>query len=353
MPALEIVAAQPPGRPQTLVDRVRPSVAAPDVRVAVATSWQGTVELFGLAADRHVYVVDELAHHRLAAWQSERVAASLSYDLPTDFVCLGAWVGEAIGELRPDARRATLRPGTDKAVFGPAAGRRTGGAGPLRVAVDDGWLLAGLPSAAREAVAAMAEPHAVVDASGTDPRARAEALRDADVLLMLDPVAGVLGSPLEAMHAGVAPVVLASGGQAELVRHLANGAVCDHDDVRGVARTLDLLARDRGLLSTLQAAALTTAARWPSLDAAAAELRTALERFAAEPPPDAVRWPERLMADAMAAVATFEQDHHELAGYVRRLEADAGYQAAQRLRARLADPRLAPVRRALARARRG
>ena len=94
---------------------------------------------------------------------------------------------------------------------------------------------------------------------------RAARYGSADALVMLDPVDGGLGAPLEAMHAGVTVVVLPAGGHAELVHHLVDGVVADPDDARGIARWLDQLASDRELLARLREGALTTPRRrWPA-----------------------------------------------------------------------------------------
>src|SRR4051812_45371010 len=44
--------------------------------LAVATSWDTTVRLLEVPADRHAFWVDELGHHRLGRWQVERIAAA-------------------------------------------------------------------------------------------------------------------------------------------------------------------------------------------------------------------------------------------------------------------------------------
>jgi len=297
--------------------------------IALATSWETTAHVFSVPATRPAYYVDHFAHRRMADWQADRFAAQLSYDLPLDFVAAGQWVVDALAQLRPGARCVVARAGVDKTVFaaggseGPTVGS-DGGAGPLRILVDDRWLADGDESTARAALAQATAPHtAAWLEAGDDARTRAAKYRAADVLLMLSPVDGVLGSPLEAMHCGTVPVVLPAGGQEELVRHVENGVVAEPDDLRGTARWLDQLAADHELPSRLRGAALATAEAWPSLDEATAELRAALEQLVAEPPPEDARWPERLMADAMAATAVLHNDHHVAAAYIRRLEVEA------------------------------
>jgi hypothetical protein len=321
--------------------------------VVVATAWETTAHVFAVSAQRHAYLVDHLAHRRLGAWQAERVAAQLSYDLPLDFLAAGRWVADALAQLRPEARCIALVPGVDKATFNDlaAAGRDPSAAnprdGPLRVLVDDRRRPEGVAGPAAEAVGRMRAPHVLDElAPGDSGAARAARYAAADVLVRLDPVDGVLSSPLEAMHAGATVVVLPAGGQEELVRHRENGIVADPDDVRGTARWLDHLAADRALLGRLRTSALATARAWPSAADGAAQMAAALERLVGEPPPDDARWPVRLMADAIAGAAVLSNDHHTAAAYIRRLEADETYRAAVLVRERLEQPRLAPLRRA-------
>ena len=79
-------------------------------------------------------------------------------------------------------------------------------------------------------------------------------------------------------------------------------------------------------------AAAARATAWPDPDQSAEAFEGALEKFVAEPMPDAARWPDRLMADAMAAADALRV---QLAARDRRLaelEGTGVYRAARRLR---------------------
>jgi hypothetical protein len=151
--------------------------------------------------------------------------------------------------------------------------------------------------------------------------AEAVALGEADVVVMLSAVDGVLGAPLAGFAAGATAVVGPAPDAADLVRHGENGFVADADDPRGAARFLDLLARDRDLLGRLCEAARATAAAWPTPEKAAGEMEAALRRLLDEDPPDHAGWPVRLMGDAVAAAAVFGREHATLTADVHRLQA--------------------------------
>jgi hypothetical protein len=323
---------------------IEDAVDAEAFDVAMATHWTTTARLFEVRAARHAYRVDRLAHHRIGAWNAERIPAQLSYDLPVDFVAASEGVAAELAELRPEARCVVVRPGVDKELFRPGGDGDSDG--ELRVVAveleedDPGREWAGA------ALAEAAEPcRTATLARDAAPAQRATAFAAADVALLLSPVGG---TPLEAMHGGAAVVVMPTADADGLVRHGENGIVAEPDDVRGVARWVDHLARDRAWLGRLRAGARATADGWPSWDAAVDELAGALERLVAEEPPHASRWPVRLMADAMAGAAVFRNDHFVLRGELDRLRGDETYRAAAALRERLQDPRLARLRRVAA-----
>jgi hypothetical protein len=162
---------------------------------------------------------------------------------------------------------------------------------------------------------------------------------------MLSPVDGALGGPLEGFHAGATCIVASAPDAADLVRHDENGIVADPDDVRGTARWLETLARDRTRLARLQAGARESAASWPSLADAAGALASALDRLVAEEPPPPSRWPVRLMGDAIGGAAVFRQEIAALTGEVHRLEGDQAYRTAIAVRERWRGARLGPLRR--------
>lgn len=287
------------------------------VDVAVATDWEATAALWDVEATRRVFRVEVLPHAALGAWQAERIAALLSLDLPVDFLAVGDVVGDALRELRPDARVAVVPaplPPHDADVVRPERD-----AGELRVA-------GGGP----------------VDGA-TEPGVRAvAALDEADVALLLDPhlpEAGVL----EALVRGVVPFVLPTAPAAGVVEHLRSGIIAEPDDAIGTARWLDTLARDAELRQALSDGARAAVAAWP--DAEAGE-RAALQAFLDAPPPPSDAWGGRVMADALAAVAVWRNEHFRLAGELRRLEQDEAVRAGLRARELWRhDPRLQPVKR--------
>ena len=92
----------------------------------------------------------------------------------------------------------------------------------------------------------------------------AEIYSKTDVVLKLSRVEGMFGPPLEGFHRGATCVVTPVTGHEEYVEHGWNGLVTEWDDLRGTARLLDLLARDRRYLHFLRSNALATARAWPS-----------------------------------------------------------------------------------------
>jgi O-antigen biosynthesis protein len=289
---------------------------AEEVDVAIATDWTTTARLFEVRAKRHAFWVDHFAHRRMGTWQAERFAAQLAYDLPVDFVAAAPWVRDTLADLRPEARTILVTTPAPDA----APSRATPGGGPLRVH---------LPRDEDRPVLEAADPVQEVG------------LEEADVVVMLSTVDGVLGAPLAGFRAGATAVVGPAHDVQDLVVHGENGFVADADDVRGAARFLDQLARDRDLLARLQDAARATAARWPTWDDAAAQMREALERIVAEDPPAQAQWPVRLMGDAMGGAAVFRQEIATLTAEVHRVQGEDAYRMAVQVR-----QRLSPLKRA-------
>src|SRR3954447_2071105 len=179
--------------------------------VALSTSWQTTVHLFGVDADRHAELVSELEFEAMGAWQAERLAAVVALDLPVDFIATDPSVQSALAALRPDARVLLGRP-----PLSPAA---------------------------------------------------------ADVVLE--------GSPVPAMLAGRAPIVLPSN--AGPVEHMVSGLVAEPDDDADIERLEAQLASDPALAARLAEGARAAVAGWPG---DTTELHAALEEIlATEPPP--------------------------------------------------------------------
>lgn len=268
----------------------------PDVVVAVGA--QSARRALLTPAARHVLALDALP------------PTGLVLDLPMAFLALRPHVAEALAELRPDAPRRMVRLGlpTGAADTSPMASSDS----PLRVLAPD--------ERAHTIVATMREARRLV-----------ELVEDADVLV-LGEHPGPLG-PLPAFAAGAACVAPDGQGVDEHVEHGVSGLVHDRDDLRGAARQLDLLARDRELLSTLRAGAIATAESWPRLDEAAPALREALEALAATPPPDLATAAARMLAGGRAleeAVARAERDRDTALARLAPLERLAARPALRR-----------------------
>jgi O-antigen biosynthesis protein len=277
--------------------------------VAVATDWTTTAHLFAVRAKRHAFWVDHFAHRRMGTWQAERFAAQLAYDLPVDFIAAAPWIRDTLADLRPESRCELVTTGIPKNAEVPGTSPEVGM--PLRVHV--------VGDEAREAFGTMDEGAA---------EARVE---EADVVLMLSTVDGVLGAPLAGFRAGATAVVGPAHDAQDLVRHGENGLVADADDPRGAARFLDQLARDRELLARLQEAARATAEGWPTPEDAAKEMEAALERLVAEDPPLHAAWPVRLMGDAIGGAAVVKQELALLTAEVHRLREPAPRRPVRRL----------------------
>ena len=289
---------------------------AEGVDVAVACDWAACARLFEAEATRYAFWVDHFAYRRMGTWQAERFAAQLAYDLPVDFVAAAPWIAATLADLRPEARCLLVTSGP------PPAAAASPFAAPAPAA-SASTSPAASPSAAGASPAplrvhlARDEDRPAFDAM-TEP-ATTTSLADADVVLMLSTVDGVLDVPLAGFRTGATAVVGPAHDAADLVVHGENGFVADADDTRGAARFLDLLARDRELLARLKEAAWARGEAWPTWDDAAAEMESALRRILDEDPPDSARWPVRLMGDAIGGAAVFHQEHATLTAEIHRL----------------------------------
>ena len=320
-----------------------PAVRGADV--AIALHWRACAHLFSLGAARTALLVDAFAHERLGTWEADRVPAALAYDLPIDVLAGGDWIVRAFARRRPGVRARLARAAVDGAVFRPAepAGERAADA-PLRVVVDDRWRPDPTVSDAGETLAA----HGVLPLPlppGASPAERAEVLRGADVLLLLDPAGGDGAVVREAMACGAVPVVLPAGGQADPVVDDENGLVVEPDDHRGTARRLERLAGDPALLARLRAGALEAAAAWPDEAAASDELQASLTELVAEPMPVDAAWPARLMGDAIAQSAILSNEIHTLGAALRSVENGDAFKTGTKVMETWHSPRLARVRR--------
>jgi O-antigen biosynthesis protein len=205
--------------------------------------------------------------------------------------------------------------------------------GPLRILVEGyrGISFKGVDEAVA-AVGAMQEPHhltAVIPDRAVEGDVVADTVVGAipqgelarlyahtDVVLKLSRIEGMFGPPLEGFHCGATCVVTPVTGHEEYISHGWNGLVTEWDDLRGTARLLDLLARDRRYLHFLRANAVETARAWPSWEQSSAFMAASLRAILREPPPDP-RGPGTLLAsEAQAATAALGT---ELAAVEREL----------------------------------
>lgn len=285
--------------------RVRPLAEARGERydVAIATWWETTGALWELDAARRVCFLQSFEQRFYAEDELvEQLGAESVLTLPVDFIVVAAWMRDLLVELRPGANIAYVPNGVDAMVFaGPRPAR---GESPLRVLVE------GQPSLwfkgvedAVAAVRAMDEPAEVTllaldpDAGAglavdrvvgaLEPHEVADLYAETDVLVKLSRVESVGMPPLEAMHAGVPSIVTPFTGHEEYLAHGVNGVLVPFDDLPGVTRWLDLLARDRELLERLSGGASETAAAWPSPAETGEAFAEALAAIVASPPPRA------------------------------------------------------------------
>jgi O-antigen biosynthesis protein len=288
--------------------------------IAVATWWETTSHLFDLDAHRHACFVQSLEDRFYGSWDPMRVGAALTHALPVSFITEARWIAETLEELQPGGRVFYVRNGIDKQVFGPGAAVRPRLEGPLRVLVEGyrGSEFKGVDEAVA-VVGSMSEPRHVTAvipdrdvAGGVEADSVLGAVNQAelarlysgtDVVLKLSRIEGMFGPPLEGFHCGATCVVTPVTGHDEYVAHGWNGLVTEWDDVRGTARLLDLLARDRRYLHFLRANALETARAWPSWEQSSAFMAAALRAIHRLPPPDPRASGTLLASEAQAAAA--------------------------------------------------
>jgi O-antigen biosynthesis protein len=285
--------------------------------VAVATWWETTYALFELRADRYAYLVQSLEDRFYRPDEPERLAAALTHDLPLALVTEARWIAETLEAIRPGVRVHYVRNGIAKDLFSGAPGPDPLTPGPLRILLEGSqtvWFKG--VGDALAATAAMREPRHVTlvapdgaQVPGADrvlgPVSHADMASlyaESHVVLKLSRVEGMYGPPLEGFHMGATTVTTAVSGHDEYVRHGWNGLVVDWDDVRGTARALDLLGRDRPLLHFLRNNALRTAAAWPSWEQQGAVMAATLRSIHREPPPPAAAGAGALVADVRAGV---------------------------------------------------
>jgi glycosyltransferase involved in cell wall biosynthesis len=308
--------------------------------VAVATWWETTFSLFTVPARRYAYFVQSLEDRFYRPTEPERLGAALTLNLPVAFITEAGWIADTLAELRPDATVHLVRNGIDKRVFAPPDEVQPSLNGPLRVLVEGNptvWFKH-VPEAL-QAAAMMREPKHVTLVTGwhegleglpydrlLGPLSHAEMVglyAETDVLLKLSSVEGMFGPPLEGMHLGATCVVTPVSGHEEYVRHGFNALLCDWDDLRGTARQLDVLARDRELLHYLRHNALMTARGWPSWEQQGQVMALILRRIAEAPAPDAGGASRALMADLRAGLEDYRlrmAERNDFASRAARLD---------------------------------
>jgi glycosyltransferase involved in cell wall biosynthesis len=283
----------------------------------VATWWETTYALFELQADRYAYFVQSLEDRFYRPDEPERLAAMLTHDLPVALLTEARWIAETLEAVRPETRVRYVRNGVAKDLFSGPVEPAALTSGPLRILVEGNRMVwfKGVDDALA-ATAAMSEPRHVtlVAPDGTDVRGADRVLgpvshaemaglyAESHVVLKLSRVEGMYGPPLEGFHMGTTTVTTAVTGHDEYIRHGWNGLVVEWDDVRGTARALDLLGRDRSLLHFLRHNAMRTAAEWPSWEQQGAVMAAALRAVHREPPTAAGAGVPALLADMRAGV---------------------------------------------------
>jgi glycosyltransferase involved in cell wall biosynthesis len=293
--------------------------------VAIATWWETTSHLFDVDAERHAWFVQSLEDRFYERGQPQRVGAGLTQALPVQFITEASWIAHTLEQLQPGARVFYVRNGIPKDVFLPPGEVAARLDGPLRVLVEGhrGVPFKGVDDAVN-AVSAMSEPHHLTlvlpdRAPGEEPPADrvlgpvsqtelAGLYEEADVLLKLSRVEGMSGPPLEAFHCGATCVVTPVTGHDEYVVHGWNGLVCEWDDLRGTARQLDLLARNRRYLHFLRRNALRTARGWPSSEQSSMFMAAALRTIRRLPPADPRAGGTQLAHAAHAAAASLARE---------------------------------------------
>jgi O-antigen biosynthesis protein len=303
--------------------------------VAVATWWETTFTLFEVSADRYAYFVQSLEDRFYRHDEAERLGAALTLDLPVAFITEASWIADTLAALRPQAPCFLVRNGIDKAVFPVLDEAPANDFGTLRV------LIEGSPGAwfkhvhgAIDAASAMREPRHVSVVTGDraalgtvaadevlgplSHREMAQLYARSDVLLKLSSVEGMFGPPLEGFHCGATCIVTPVTGHEEYVRHGWNALLTDWEDLRGTARQLDLLARDRTLLGFLRGNALETARAWPSWEQSSQFMAGALLAIRREPAPSGVDAASRLLEDLRGGLETYHLHLRERTAYADR-----------------------------------
>lgn len=293
--------------------------------VGIATWWRTTAVVFHLSCRRYAYFIQALEDSLYTPAEPERVAAAMTTALPVRFITEAHWIAELLEMLQPGNPAIVVPNGIDKNAFAIPEVPPVHD-GPLRILLEGapGRPLKGIDQAL-DVIASLRESAHVtwVAPHGLGPGAEhprgvdrvlgrlnrdemAAVYADSDVLLKLSRAEGMYGPPLEGFHKGCTVVTTAVTGHDEYVRHRENGLVCGWDDVPGTARMLDLLARDRELLTRLRAGALETARAWPDWDACAVQMAAALRQVAEQPAPDGRGAARRLSSELATVTAELQ-----------------------------------------------
>jgi len=120
-----------------------------------------------------------------------------------------------------------------------------------------------------------------------DPAALAAVLEASDVFLLTSAYEGLPLALLEAMAAGVCPVVMRiDSGLDDVLVHRENGVIVDQGNVAAMTDVVEQLARDRDQLEALKCAARETIAKRFAPEIHFSKLRQIMDRCFAAPPPD-------------------------------------------------------------------
>lgn len=290
--------------------------------IALATWWDTVYALPSLDARRYGQFVQNLEDRFYGHWETgARLRAAGPQMLPLSFVTTSNWLAAQLRAIQPGAPCFTVRSGIDKDVFRITDPRFAPSDEPLRIVVEgppEVWFK-GVPEAVA-AVKMMREPRELTLVTGEFSATKetaavadhvvdrlmheemAELLARSHVLLKLSRVEGMAGPPLEAFHMGATSVLTPVTGHDEYAVHGWNCALVGFDDVRGTARTLDLLARDRDHLHVLRQNAVATARAWPDWATSTGELATVLQEIAHTPPPADPRNTRQFILDLYTAL---------------------------------------------------
>lgn len=267
--------------------------------LALATWWRSAYDLAALDANACAYFVQSIESRFFAGEHPPQQAlARASYALPLPVITEAHWIAATLqANFGRDVR--VVRNGIDKSAFRPdgpslaapcALGVRVLVEGSLgvsykrtelairlcqRAGVREIWLLTSTPCSHYDGVDRVL--------SRIPPARVGDALRACDLMLKLSTVEGMFGPPLEMMHCGGTAITTDVTGHEEFMRDGENGIVVRCGEELAVVDHLRHLATDRDCLRRLRAGAVHTSRLWPSWNVSTQQMRTELERLAADP----------------------------------------------------------------------